>query len=101
MTSVSLNQFLVLYAWFPLAALLLFMMLIARFYEQFSGRRTFFRLFPVPVVLFGAAAVRYASINQTHDDLAGAALMAAAGLLLLALSGHLYWVMLKKMKGSN
>lgn len=101
MTSVSLNQFLVLYAWFPLAALLLFMMLIARFYEQFSGQRTFFRFFPIPVVLFGAAAVRYASINQTHDDQIGAVLMAAAGLLLIALSGNLYRVMLKKEKGPH
>jgi hypothetical protein len=83
----------VLYAWFPLAALLFFMLLIGRFYQKFSGQPTHFRWFGVPVLLFGGAAVRYASINRVaYDPLADAAL-ALGGLILLYLCLSLYWRM--------
>jgi hypothetical protein len=85
-TSVSLNQFLLLYAWFPLAALIFFVLLIARFYQKFSGERTYFIVYIVPLVLFGAAAVRYASIDQITGDLLGDLLSGMAGIILISLS---------------
>lgn len=93
MTSVTLNQFLMLFMWFPLASLLLLMLLIARFFEKFSGQRTHFRLYGLVIVLFGAAMVRYASVDRITSDLPGDTLMGLAGVLLAALSVHLLRVM--------
>jgi len=92
--SLSLNQFLVLYMWFPLAALLMFIFLIARFFEKFSGVQTYFRAFFVPVVLFGIGAVRYAGTEQIGGDPLGDVMMGIAGLTLLFLCTRLYWVMI-------
>ncbi len=98
MTPQSLNQFFLLYAWFPLAALLFFLLLIARFYEKFSGERTYFRLFLVPLVLFGLAAARGASVEQLNGDALSGLLSGSAGLLLLLLCGRLFRLMLRKHK---
>ena len=94
MVSLTLNQFLTLYTWFPLAGLLLLLLSIARFYEKFSGERTYFRGFTVPLILFGAASVRYASIDQLFGDAAADALLGAGGILLTVLSLNLYRLMI-------
>lgn len=94
MNAVTPNQILTLYTWFPLAALLMFMLLIARFYEKFSGERTYYRLFTLPLVLYGLATVRYASINQVMGDPIADLLLGAGGAALLALSLLLGWAML-------
>jgi hypothetical protein len=60
MESVSAHQFLMIYTWFALTALVFLMALIARFYERLSGERTYYRLFGVPVVAFAGATVRMA-----------------------------------------
>lgn len=90
MTTTALSQLLLLYTWFALAAVLFFLLLIARFYEKFSGERTYFRLFLVPMLLFGAAAVRYSSIDRIAHDALGDLFLAAAGLLLAWLCVRLY-----------
>lgn len=90
MTPFSLNQLLILYAWFLLAAFIFLFLLIARFYQNFSGENTRFRLFIVPIILFGAAAVRYTSIKQVARDPLADLLSAAAGFILLVLSISLY-----------
>jgi hypothetical protein len=95
-SSVSLHQFLVLYTWFPLAALLLFLLLIARFYEKFSGIRTYFWLYTLPLAGLGVVAVRYAGIPVVFDDTLAALLSFISGVVLLFLSMHLYRVMLAK-----
>jgi hypothetical protein len=89
-TPLSLNQFLMLYIWFPLAALLFLLLLIARFYEKFSGEQTYFRVFSLPIVLFGAATVRYASLNRMAGDGLADSLMAVGGVVLIALCLFLY-----------
>lgn len=94
MGSVSLHQFLVLYSWFPLATLLLFLLLIARFYQKFSGQRMYYWFFSVPLVGFGVTAVRYASINTAIGDMLAAIGACIAGGSLLWLSLHLYRTML-------
>lgn len=98
MTSLSINQFLYLYSWFPLAALIFIVLLIARFYEKFSGERTYFSFYLIPLVLFGASAVRYASINRVAGDMVGDLFAGAAGVVLLYLSLLLFRLM---MTGRN
>lgn len=82
----SLHQVLALYTWFPLAGLIIFLLLIARFYQKFSGEPTHYRWFVLPVMLFGAAVVRYSSINQVTGDWLGDLAFAAGGLVLIGLS---------------
>jgi hypothetical protein len=96
--SLSLNQFLTLFLWFPLAALLFFLLLIARFYQKFSGERTYFRFFLVPVVLFGGAAVRYASIDRVSGDQIGDLFQTVAGAVLIGLCIILYRLMILQQK---
>lgn len=69
MSSVSLHQFLTLYSWFPLAALLLFLLLIARFYARFSSQRTYHWLYLVPIIGSGIVVVRSASTHEPSEDL--------------------------------
>lgn len=86
----ALSQVFLIYSWFVLAATLGFVLLIARFYERFSGERTFYRWYALPVVLYGMAAVRFASIDQVAGDPLGDLLAGAAGLTLIVLIGRLY-----------
>ena len=94
MTSVSLNQFLMLYMWFPLAALLMLMLLVARFFQKFSGRHTYFRLFILVIVLFGGAMVRYASVDRITGDAPGDTMLGLGGVILAGLSLHLLRLMI-------
>jgi hypothetical protein len=79
-----------LYIWFPLAALLFMLLLIARFYEKFSGEKTYFRLYTLPIVLFGTATVRYASVNRMAGDVWADGMMAIGGIILIALCLFLF-----------
>lgn len=83
MAAESLNQLLLLYGWFALAALLLFLIFIARFYEQFSGERTGYRVFLFTLACYAAGWVRYASIEQNSGDAAGDLALGVGGVLLL------------------
>lgn len=85
-----------LYLWFPLATLLIFLFLIARFYQRFSGRQTFFMMFLAPVVLFGAGSVRYASGEELAGNAFADLLLGTGGIILLSLSIRLYVLMLYK-----
>ncbi|HEX2906868.1 MAG TPA: hypothetical protein VHO69_08415 [Phototrophicaceae bacterium] len=93
MGAASVNQFFLLYGWFPLAILLVFLLLIARFYQRFANEYTYFRLFFIPIVLFGIAAVRYSSIDTIAGDTLADLLLGIAGITLIALCLFLYWLM--------
>ncbi len=82
-----------LYGWFVLAALLVFVLLIAQFYQRFSGERTYFQWFALPIVLFGVATARYTSIDQVAGDGAGDLLLTIGGTALIMLCIHLFYVM--------
>jgi hypothetical protein len=92
-TAITPNQILLLYSWFPLAAVIAIMLLIARFYAKFSGDRTYYTLYLVPLALFGAGMVRYASIDQIAGDGLADALIGVAGAMLILLSVLLYRLM--------
>jgi hypothetical protein len=91
--AVSVSQFLMLYSWFVLAGVLVFLLLIARFYQRFSSEQTYFRLFILPIILFGMSTVRYASINQVAGDGLGDMLSILAGVSLVAQCIFLYHMM--------
>ncbi|MFO7321216.1 MAG: hypothetical protein DIU68_005775 [Chloroflexota bacterium] len=95
MSPLSLSRFLLLYTWFPLAALLFVLLLIARYYEKFSSERTYYRLFSIPILLFGVATVRSASLDDAATDPVANLLLGFAGVVLGALCIHLYMRMLR------
>lgn len=92
----SLHQFLVLYTWFPLAVLLAFMLLIGRFYQKFSGEATYYWLYLLCAILFGALFVRIASAGFNVTDTITYSLSIISGSLLLFLSLILYLRMMNK-----
>ncbi len=96
MGAVSISQFITLYAWFVLAFMLLFLMLIARHYQRFASIRTHYAWFALPILLFGAATMRYSSVNQIAGDPAADVMLGIAGLALLGLSLFLYSIMTRR-----
>lgn len=90
MTPAALSQLFILYGWFLLAALILFLLLIARFYQRFSNERTHFRLFLVPVLLFGAGAIQQTSADTLGQGTLANLLIGAGGFILLILCLFLY-----------
>jgi hypothetical protein len=90
---ISVHQFLTIYAWFGLGALLFLLMLIARFYERLSGKRTYYRYFAVPVVAFTAATVRQAQIDQVAGDAWANLSLFVGGVSLGTLCVHVYRLM--------
>lgn len=95
MDAIALHQFLALYSWFPWVAILAFMLLIARFYQRFSGQRTYFWLFIAPMILSGIYAVRYASQERISGDALLTLFSVLGGVLLLLLVLNLQHRMLK------
>lgn len=89
MSESSFSQLLPLYTWFLLAGFIGFMSLIGRFYQRFSGERTFYWLFGVPVLLLGIETIRQTRLQVGDDDL-GLALSAVAGVVLILMSMFLY-----------
>ncbi|MFN8564119.1 MAG: hypothetical protein U0703_21445 [Anaerolineae bacterium] len=87
MKADAFNQLIILYGWFLLVGLMLFLMLIARFYQRFAGEKTYYQLFLIPMMLFGVQVVR--RTNYAADTL-GNASAALGGIVLLALSLYLY-----------
>ena len=96
MSADAFSQLAVLYGWFMLAGLVVFLTLIARFYQRFAGERTYFWLFPIPILLFGLQAVR--QTNYPDDPLSDL-LAAVAGLLLIGMCVFLYWRMTAGRQG--
>jgi hypothetical protein len=94
MGDFSLHQFFVIYTWFPLAALLFFMLLIARFFQKFSNNRMYFWFYLLPIIFYGGAVVRYASVRRLAGDPLADFLLGVAGIFLLLLSLRLYQKMI-------
>jgi hypothetical protein len=92
-TTVAFSQLLLLLTWFALAALLWLLLLVARFYHNFSGEPTRHRWFIAPMVGFGIAAVRYSSVDVSAGDPFADILMALSGIGLAGLSIALYYQM--------
>jgi hypothetical protein len=87
--------------WFPLTTLLVFLLLIARFYERFSGKRTFYRFFLLPIILLGIFSVRYASVDKLTGDVLADIAFGLGGITLFALCFHLYRMMITEKEEDN
>jgi hypothetical protein len=85
-----------LYTWFPLSVLLFFLLLIGRFYQRFSGVKTYYWYYVLVIVLFGAMAVRDAGAGLVVGDLLTDAFSILAGGFLLFLSILLHLHMTKQ-----
>jgi hypothetical protein len=68
----------------------LFFLLIARHYQRSTGEITRFQWFLAPLLLFGLAAVRYASIDHLTGDILANMLLGTGGVILLWASVYLY-----------
>lgn len=101
MDNLAISQFLSLFSWFAVAALIFFVLLIARFYQKFSGQRTQFQLFAVVIVIFGITTVRNTGLRQVSGDVIADTLSFVGGGLLLYLAIQLYYRMMKSNKESG
>ncbi len=97
MTALDLGQLLSLYTWFVLTALILIVMLIARFYQQFSGTTTHYRWFLLPIAGFAASVLRYNSVDRIAGDSLGDTLAGVSGTALIWLIARLTHQMLYKL----
>jgi hypothetical protein len=84
---------LVVLSWFALAVLITLMLLIARFYQNVSREKTHFRLFFVPLVLYGGASLRYAFLGRVGSDPLADLLTFIGGVVLAVMCIHLYNLM--------
>ena len=72
-----------------------FLFAIARFYEEKSGRRSFYTLFLIPIGLFGIAAVKYAFSDQgIVGDIWGDSIRFLGGVILGAAGYFLFRLMI-------
>lgn len=74
------------------------MLLIARFYEKFSGKRTYYQAYIVPLVLFGGACARYSSQDALSNDVLGNLLLLVGGGVLSVLCLYLGRTMLSEQQ---
>lgn len=81
--------------WFPLVIILAIYLLIARFYQRLARKRMFFWWYLVPMVFYGASAVRYASVDDIAGDVWGDGFAAIGGMMLMLLTGYLFFHMMK------
>ena len=91
--TIDFNQVLFIYIWFLLAIVLSILLLIARFYQRMAHEQTFYPAFALPIVLFGLASARSASINQVGGDPFADGLWFIGGVALTGLCVYLYHLM--------
>ncbi|MBX3080211.1 MAG: hypothetical protein KF716_01170 [Anaerolineae bacterium] len=73
-----------------------FLILIAKFYEDVSGERTYYLGYTVPILCFGGASARYAFNNNIGDDVFANLLWVIGGVTLAFLSVYLYNLMIRR-----
>jgi hypothetical protein len=93
MTAITTHQALTILAWFIIAIILTILLLIARFYQNVSGERTYFWGFGLSILIFGMASARYAFIDRISGDPLGDILWLLGGLLLTGMCIYLYNLM--------
>jgi len=92
--TITLNQALTIYNWFLSAILIVILLMIARIYERKTNIATYYRIFILPLTLFGLASIRTAYLDQSRPDEFATGLGVVAGVVLAALSIRLYEVMI-------
>jgi hypothetical protein len=83
-----------IYTWGVITFLLLFLYLIARFYERKANQRSYYILFLIPMGLFLFGAIRYAFFAYDFvGDPIGDVAFFAAGTIMYLLSHFLFELM--------
>ncbi len=85
-----INTILMVYTWFPLAALLAILLMIARFFQVQTQVNASYGWFLVPIVLFGIAVAYQASIGKALAAPVADGLFLVGGLVLTWLCVGLY-----------
>lgn len=89
-----LVAFIHLYSWCLAAAVVFFLYLIARFFEEKAGQRSYYELFLIPIVAFTLGALEYGLRSR---DLVGNswgdALLFVGGLALVSTGAYLLRLM--------
>jgi hypothetical protein len=88
-----LEWVLTVYAWAGVAAIVGFIFLIGRFYQQSSGERSYYWLFLGPLLLFIAALVRYLITGWLAGDGLSNGALITGGIMLAYLCYRLYHLM--------
>ncbi|MBN2470442.1 MAG: hypothetical protein JXN59_06945 [Anaerolineae bacterium] len=86
----QVNTILMVYTWFPLAALLAILLMIARFFQVQTQVRAAYGWFLLPIVLFGVAIAYQASIGKALAAPLADGLFLVGGLVLTWLCLGLY-----------
>jgi hypothetical protein len=95
---IVLTKLLTLFFWLGVAALLLFINRIARFYQMTTGVRSYYRFFLVPVFFFLAGMGRYLVVERGFaGDVLGDTLF-FLGAVSLSFTGY---VLLRLMTGGR
>jgi hypothetical protein len=92
-----LPALLTLYIWGIVGALMVILNRIARFYQITSGRRSYYQLFGVPLLLLVGGGLRYATLGIFVGDPLGDVLMAVGGFSSIGLG----YFLLRLMTGSR
>ena len=90
-----------LVVWMLVGGVVVFLLLIARFYEikyaelydDSSRKRTFYQLYPIPLVLFLVAIVRSVRLGDMVGDVWGDLAFLAGGVILAVLGYRLQRLM--------
>lgn len=89
------NTALTYYTWGIVCILVFFLFTIARFYQEKSGRRTYYALFLIPTALFAMAAFIYAPLSpQIVGNFWGDLLRGVGGILLGGIGLYLLRLMI-------
>ena len=88
---ISINLVLMTYSWVIIAILLLFLFLIARFYERKAHQKSHYQLFLLPLLLFLLGTLRYDFLFTGNfvGDLLGDIFFFAGGVATAILGYHL------------
>ena len=83
-----------LYSWGLAAVTTYFLYLIARFFEEKAGQRSYYGVFLVPTMAFIIATLEYAlRSNDFVGDIGGDLLFFAGGVILIAAGSYLFRLM--------
>lgn len=93
------TTFMTLYSWGLAVAILAFLVLISRFYQEKSGTRSWYEAFLIPMGLFLVGALQYAWNGQDFvGDMAGDSLFFLGGITLIFVTGYLRQLMVGRGK---
>jgi hypothetical protein len=90
-----ISGILTIYSWGTVCVILYFLFAIARFYEEKSGRRSYYSFFLVPMVLFAIAAAKYTFLAPVIvGDFWGDLLRFMGGIILIGMGAFLLRLMI-------